>query len=404
MSLSSSRFFLSLNPLTTCLGAPKHLPILSSLVYRCRYSTASYDHHPLTLEKLSDSTRGRHPHASTSGLSSILRAPVFNRSVPKHRPGQTGTRSFGTSTRDYYHVLGVSRSASQDEIKKAYRRLALQWHPDRNQGDKQKESERRFREIAEAHEVIGDPQKRKQYDMFGEAEAQHRPDGPTAPDFGSFAQHHMSNAEAHEMFRRMFQDLFRGAGAQGSPFSGYNIDDLLKNLGQSAGASGGTTQQQQFTTIINRNGRMIQRTVTTTRMPNGRLEERVQEIDMGPASAMPGGFTPFQQPGRAPMRDVFTILETFLRTGEQPGAQQGTDFEPRFPRDFQKPRPPSKQLQPSSNPVVRFIRMAKEAWHTQTAREMRFLLKMKFYDTAFRVLTRVIERAIRFLIRQLTRR
>lgn len=67
--------------------------------------------------------------------------------------------------RDYYEVLGVDRKAVSDEIKKAYRRLAMQWHPDRNPG--KTEAESRFKEISEAYEVLSDPGKREQYDQFG---------------------------------------------------------------------------------------------------------------------------------------------------------------------------------------------------------------------------------------------
>lgn len=69
--------------------------------------------------------------------------------------------------RDYYEVLGVSKSASDDEIKKAYRKLAVKYHPDKNPGDK--EAEAKFKEINEAHDVLSDKQKRARYDQFGHA-------------------------------------------------------------------------------------------------------------------------------------------------------------------------------------------------------------------------------------------
>lgn len=71
------------------------------------------------------------------------------------------------SKRDYYEVLGVSKSASDEEIKKAYRKKAIQFHPDKNPGDK--ESEEKFKEAAEAYEVLSDAQKRQRYDQFGHA-------------------------------------------------------------------------------------------------------------------------------------------------------------------------------------------------------------------------------------------
>ena len=69
--------------------------------------------------------------------------------------------------RDYYEVLGVSRSASEDELKKAYRKVAMKHHPDRNPGDKK--AEEKFKEASEAFEVLGDREKRARYDQFGHA-------------------------------------------------------------------------------------------------------------------------------------------------------------------------------------------------------------------------------------------
>ncbi|MDH7483973.1 MAG: DnaJ domain-containing protein, partial [Spirochaetales bacterium] len=67
--------------------------------------------------------------------------------------------------RDYYEVLGVPKTATKDEIKKAYRRLAIQYHPDKNPGDKT--AEEKFKEATEAYEVLSDDQKRQAYDQFG---------------------------------------------------------------------------------------------------------------------------------------------------------------------------------------------------------------------------------------------
>src|SRR5512136_2409625 len=71
-----------------------------------------------------------------------------------------------SNKRDYYEVLGVSKTASKDQIKDAYRKLALQYHPDRN---KSPEAEEKFKEISEAYAVLSDEEKRKQYDQLGHA-------------------------------------------------------------------------------------------------------------------------------------------------------------------------------------------------------------------------------------------
>ena len=71
------------------------------------------------------------------------------------------------SKRDYYEVLGVAKNASADEIKKAYRKMALKYHPDKNPGDKS--AEEKFKEAAEAYEVLSDDNKKARYDQFGHA-------------------------------------------------------------------------------------------------------------------------------------------------------------------------------------------------------------------------------------------
>ena len=80
-----------------------------------------------------------------------------------------------TPSRDLYEVLGVARDATTDEIKSAYRKLALRHHPDRNPGDK--EAEQRFREAAEAYSVLSDSEKRARYDRFGHEGMRGAPSG-----------------------------------------------------------------------------------------------------------------------------------------------------------------------------------------------------------------------------------
>jgi len=104
------------------------------------------------------------------------------------------------AARDYYEILGVKKSATADEIKKAYRKLAVKYHPDKNPGDKQ--AEERFKEISEAYAVLSDAEKRKQYDQFGS-------DG------------------FHQRFSQ--EDIFRG----------FDINDLLREMGFGGAGRGG---------------------------------------------------------------------------------------------------------------------------------------------------------------------
>ena len=118
---------------------------------------------------------------------------------------------------DYYELLGVNRSASEEEIKKAYRKLALKYHPDRNPGDKQ--AEEKFKKVSEAYQVLSDAQKRSQYDQFG-----HAAFGEGGPFAGGFD----FTAGFEDIFGDIFGEFF--GGAAGRRRGRVRGEDLRYNL------------------------------------------------------------------------------------------------------------------------------------------------------------------------------
>lgn len=129
------------------------------------------------------------------------------------------------SKRDYYEVLGVSKGASADEIKKAYRNLALKYHPDRVPPEKKKEAEERFKEISEAYEVLTDPQKKANYDQYGHVGVE-----------GAFRQGDFSWQDFHH-----FNDLK-------DIFGEFDLSDLFRSFGFGedvfGGVSGGSARRR----------------------------------------------------------------------------------------------------------------------------------------------------------------
>ena len=124
--------------------------------------------------------------------------------------------------RDYYEVLGVEKTATADEIKKAYRKKAIQYHPDKNPGDK--EAEEKFKEAAEAYEVLSNPDKRSRYDQFGHAGV----GGAAGGGYGGFGGQGMSMDDIFSMFG----DIFGGHSGFGG-FGGF-------------GGGGGQPRQRKF--------------------------------------------------------------------------------------------------------------------------------------------------------------
>jgi len=123
--------------------------------------------------------------------------------------------------RDYYEILGTAKNASDDDIKKAYRKLAMKHHPDRNQGDGAKAAEEKFKEAKEAYEVLSDAAKRSAYDQYGHAGVDpnaggFRPGGPGAEGYGGFA----------EAFGDIFGDIFGQGGRRPGGPQVYRGGDL----------------------------------------------------------------------------------------------------------------------------------------------------------------------------------
>src|SRR6185503_10122165 len=120
--------------------------------------------------------------------------------------------------RDYYDVLGIARNASADDVKKAYRKLALKYHPDRNPGDKSAEAS--FKEVAEAYEILSDTEKRARYDQFGHAGVQ-----------GATVAGHPGASGVHDPFD-IFEQVFGGRG-------GAIFDELFGGSGGGRGGAAG---------------------------------------------------------------------------------------------------------------------------------------------------------------------
>lgn len=148
------------------------------------------------------------------------------------------------TVKDYYKILGVSKTATKEEIKKAYRSLARKYHPDLNPDNKN--AEEKFKEVQEAHEVLSDEEKRKTYDMFGSAEF--RPGGRTtwkrADDTGQ-AYEYSYSAQDFSGFEDIFRDLFGSAG-EGRPGRGRGetFRDIFSTVTKERGSRGRDLEYQ----------------------------------------------------------------------------------------------------------------------------------------------------------------
>ncbi len=178
--------------------------------------------------------------------------------------------------KDYYQILGVPRTATQDDIKKAYRKLARQYHPDNNPGDKHAEA--KFKEVNEANEVLSDPQKRQKYDAFGAQWQQYQRAGGQPGDF-DWSQW-STQTQSYDMGD--LSDLFGDGG----------FSDFFTQL------FGGATPR--------RTGR------ATTRS-----DRRGSQVQYGPFDRGPQRGMDFEQPVEIPLHDAFTGTTLMLQKDGQ---------------------------------------------------------------------------------------
>lgn len=171
------------------------------------------------------------------------------------------SRQANISSDDYYKVLGVSKTASEKDITKAYRKLALKWHPDRHADEKAKESaEAKFKRIGEAYQVLSDKKQRSDYDRFGKAGPGGMPSSSGGAHTGfrsSGGGQQFTNAQAEEIFKNMFggggggfggmggnnggaQFMFMDGGGSGGDVAGFGgLDDIMGGMFGGGGMGGG---------------------------------------------------------------------------------------------------------------------------------------------------------------------
>ncbi|XP_070770933.1 dnaJ homolog subfamily B member 2 isoform X2 [Enoplosus armatus] len=247
---------------------------------------------------------------------------------------------------DYYSILGVSKTASYDDIKKAYRKLALKWHPDKNPDNKE-ESERKFKELSEAYEVLSDKGKRDAYDRYGNDRMPHT--GSSSSDFSSdFPGFTFTFRNPDEVFREFFGgqdpfasffDDFSSFGGSASrlgpsrffsfPSAGVEFTSFSSTLGgldgmeSMGGGMGNFKSVSTSTRIING-----KRTTTKKTKENGQERTEIEEDGVLKSVLING------------VEDEMALaLELSRREGQPRNSTQKPQIQNRSPAEFDRPRP-----------------------------------------------------------------
>lgn len=129
---------------------------------------------------------------------------------------------------DYYKTLGVSRDASADDIKKAYKKMAMKYHPDRNKGDEL--AEKKFKEINEAYQVLGDTQKKKNYDQFGSADFSASGAQSSGNPFGKSQYSYYGGGSGFD-FSDIFSQFSQGGKNSAQSSFGGGFEDIFSSMG-----------------------------------------------------------------------------------------------------------------------------------------------------------------------------
>ncbi|XP_041662988.1 dnaJ homolog subfamily B member 2 isoform X2 [Cheilinus undulatus] len=186
---------------------------------------------------------------------------------------------------DYYNVLGVSKTATQEEIKKAYRKLALKWHPDKNPDNKE-EAEKKFKELAEAYEVLSDQSKRKEYDRFGTDRM--RQTGSSGSDFAPGFNFTFRNPDdvfreffaGQDPFASFFEDFssFGGSSSRLGPSRFFSFPSAGVDFTSFSSSMGGLEGMNSMGNVksVSTSTRIINGKVTTTKKTKQDGQERVE--------------------------------------------------------------------------------------------------------------------------------